>query len=308
MVIRAPIKLIVSVLLLASLACGLSDITGTSSPQDQPGQLETAVAKSLAETAVMQTVIAQSVIGTVVPSQQVIPQNSTQSQPELPSLTPSLELSPTLEKSMVSVSQVTNCRSGPGSGYDWLGALDVGEQAEVFGRDPSNTSWYIRNPDNSSGFCWIYGAFATVTGNTSAILVFTPMPTPTPAKTATPTPAPVDFTVTFLKFEVCSGPKYYARYDLHNNSAVTWQSFHSTITDTVTAATQINQSNSFKQIIACTLVIDQDDLAPGESGEAYTYVMYVNPSGHLIFAAIKLCTLDNLAGTCITKTLTFTAP
>jgi hypothetical protein len=298
----------VSVFLLASLACGLSDITGTSSPQEQPGQLETAVARSLAETAGMQTAVAQSIAGTVDPGQQGIPQTSTQSQPELPSLTPSLEISPTTEKPLVSVSQVTNCRSGPGSIYDWLGALNVGQQAEVFGRDPANTSWYIRNPNNSTGFCWIYGSFATITGNPNTIPVFTPMPTPTPARTATSTKAPIDFIVTFLKFDLCAGPTYYARYTLYNNSAVTWQSFHATTTDTVTAETQTVTKNSFTQYVACLLGVDQDDLTPGESGEAWTYIMASNPSGHLINAVIKLCTLDNLNGTCITKALTFTAP
>ena len=189
MVNRSPIIHLVSILLLASLACGLSDITGTT-PPEQPGQLETAVARSLAETSSIETAIAQGVAGTMDPGLQGTPQNATQSQPELPSLTPSLEISPTIERPMLSVSQVTNCRSGPGTTYDWLGALNVGQQAEIFGQDPAKTSWYIRNPDNSSGFCWVYGAFATVTGNSSAVPVFTPMPTPTPAITATPTTPP----------------------------------------------------------------------------------------------------------------------
>jgi uncharacterized protein YgiM (DUF1202 family) len=305
---RSTIKWMVSFLLLTSLACGLSDFTGTSSPQEQPGQLDTAVAKSLAETSSIQTAIAQGVAETIDPGQQVTSQNSTQSQPELPSLTPTIELSPTTEKPMVSVSQVTNCRSGPGSIYDWLGALNVGQQAEVFGRDPANTSWYIRNPNNSTGFCWIYGSFATITGNTNTIPVFTPMPTPTPAKTATSTKAPIDFIVTFLKFDLCAGPTYYARYTLYNNSAVTWQSFQAKTTDTATAETQTVTNNSFTQYITCNLGVDQDDLTPGESGEAWTNIMAANPSGHLINAVIKLCTLDNLGGTCITKSLNFTAP
>lgn len=170
------------------------------------------------------------------------------------------------------------------------------------------TSWYIRNPNNSSGFCWIYGAFASLTGNSSSIPLFTPMPTPTLAKTSTPTTPPMDFTVTFLKFDVCSGPSYYARYTLYNNSGVTWQSFQATTTDTITSETQSNTNNSFRQYIACTLGVNQDDLTPGESGEAWTNTMLVNPSGHIINAVIKLCTLDTLSGTCITKTLTFTAP
>jgi len=305
MVKRLPIKLMVSVLLMASLACGLSDITGTSAPQEQPDQLDTAVARSLAETAGMQTAVAQSVAGTVDPGQQEILQTSTQSQPELPSLTPSLEISPTLEKPMVSVSQVTNCRSGPGSIYDWLGALNVGQQVEVFGRDPANSSWYIRNPNNSSGFCWIYGEYASVTGNNGTVPVFTPMPTPTPAKTATFTTAPMDFTVSLKEMNTC-GTNFYARYDLYNNSSVTWQSFQTITTDTVTAQTVTVLSNNFNQFVNCVPVDSQADLTPGEAGEANTSIFAVNPSGHLLSASIKLCTLDNQGGSCVTKTLTFT--
>ncbi len=312
---RTSIKIIVSILLLTSLACGISDIFGTTSPQEQPGDLETAVARSLAETAVIQTAIAQGVAGTLDPGQQGNPQNSTQTQPELPSMTPSLELpsltpsleiSPTSERPMVSVSQETNCRSGPGSVYDWLGALNVGQQAEVFGKDPSNSSWYIRNPNNSSGFCWIFGSFATITGNSSSVPVFTPMPTPTPAKTATWTTAPMDFNVSFKEMDHCVGPKYYARFEIYNNSSVIWQSFQTIVTDTVTAETVHVQSNFFDQFVNCNLGVSQDDLAPGEPGEAYSLVFSVNPFGHLLSASIKLCTLDNQLGSCITKTLTFT--
>ena len=38
---------------------------------------------------------------------------------------------------IVSVSVDTNCRIGPGKEYDLLGALLVGEQAELIARDPS---------------------------------------------------------------------------------------------------------------------------------------------------------------------------
>jgi len=134
------------------------------------------------------------------------------------------------------------------------------------------------------------------------------MPTPTPAKTATPTTAPVDFIVTFLKFDVCGG-NYYARYNLYNNSSVTWQSYLATTTDTVTTKTVTTGADKFTQFSACALVVSQDDLAPGESGEANTsYLQNSNPSGHLISTIIKLCTLDGLGGTCLSKTLNFTAP
>ena len=44
---------------------------------------------------------------------------------------PTITLTSTLEAPMVSVSVNTNCRTGPDKIYDNIGALLVGEQAEV---------------------------------------------------------------------------------------------------------------------------------------------------------------------------------
>lgn len=302
---RLLFKLILSFVMMVSLACGISDLSGSNSPTQQPGELETAVARSLAETAGVQTAIAQGVAGTMDPGQQRLTQNPPQLQTEHPILTPTLEISPTTERPLVSVSQVTNCRSGPGTSYDWLGALNVGQQAEVFGQDPAKTSWYIRNPNNSSGFCWIYGSFATIIGNSSNIPVYTPMPTPTPARTATFTTAPMDFIVSFKEMDTC-GLQYYARFDLYNNSSVTWQSFQTIVTDTVTAQTVTIQYNDFKQFVNCVNMVTQADLTPGETGEANSFLFIANPLGHLLTASIKLCTMDDLGGSCVTKTLSFT--
>jgi hypothetical protein len=277
-------------LLLASLACGLSDLSGsTPQPQTTSGY-QTAFANSLAETARYQTAIAQGVIGTLDSSQQVLPTG-------------------TLDKPLVNVSQVTNCRKGPGSTYDWLGTLDVGEQVEVFARDPANTSWYIRNPDNSSGFCWIYGAFASVSGNTNALPVYTPIPTSIPTKTPTATTPPVDFIVSYKSIFKCF-TNWQVQFNLFNNSTVTWQSYQTTVTDTVTAKTVVKKSDNFFELInvtnGCKTNNVQDDLAPGESSDLTSFFMQTDQTGHLISASIKLCTLDNLGGTCLTKTLSFT--
>ena len=62
----------------------------------------------------------------------------------------------------ISVSVATNCRAGPGKAYDRVGALLVGEFAQVVGRNPTGNYWYIRNPDSSTGFCWVWGEYATL--------------------------------------------------------------------------------------------------------------------------------------------------
>lgn len=167
------------VLLLGSLACNLS--LGAAPTQSAPGQVETSVAGTL---------IAQLTLtsgpGQVLPTEQEV------STPEpLPSptitLTPTDTSTPTPSVPMISVTVNTNCRYGPGSAYDYLGALLVGETAEIVGRDPSGDYWYIRNPDNPSGSCWLWGEYASPVGNFGSLPILTPPPSPTPTYTATAT-------------------------------------------------------------------------------------------------------------------------
>ena len=84
----------------------------------------------------------------------------------------------------ISVSTPTKCRTGPGIAYDRVGGLQVGEVVEVVGRNATGNYWIIRNPDRPGQRCWLWGEFATVTGNTSALPVYTPPPTPTPLPAA----------------------------------------------------------------------------------------------------------------------------
>ena len=81
---------------------------------------------------------------------------------------------------MVSVSSNTNCRTGPGTIYDIVGALLVGEEAEVVGKGEWGYYWIIENPDGA-GECWLWNNYATITGPTDGLAVYTPPPTPTPA-------------------------------------------------------------------------------------------------------------------------------
>jgi hypothetical protein len=94
-------------------------------------------------------------------------------------LTATITLTPTLSTPMVSVSVDTNCRTGPGKIYDYIGALLVGEMAEVVGQSMDGQYWIIKNPD-LAGECWLWGNYATVEGPTTGLPKYTPPPTPTP--------------------------------------------------------------------------------------------------------------------------------
>ncbi len=97
-------------------------------------------------------------------------------------ITPTVTLTPTPSVPMVSVSVNTNCRTGPGKVYDWLGALLVGEEAEVMARSADGQYWVIRNPDNHGGLCWLWGNYASVVGPIANLPVWDPPPTPTPTR------------------------------------------------------------------------------------------------------------------------------
>ncbi len=93
----------------------------------------------------------------------------------------------------VTVSTATNCRTGPGQAYPSIFGLPVGQIAEVVGKNTSTNYWIIKIP-NGAGTCWLWGQYATVTGDTSALptVAIPPTPTatitPTPKVTVTPTP------------------------------------------------------------------------------------------------------------------------
>lgn len=74
---------------------------------------------------------------------------------------------------VVSVRVKTNCRLGPGLQYELIGALMVGEQAEVVGVSENGEYWVIKNPWRD-GECWLWGRFASVEGDISGLPVRTP--------------------------------------------------------------------------------------------------------------------------------------
>jgi len=105
-----------------------------------------------------------------------------------PASTATSILTPTPSVPMVSVSLATNCRSGPGTVYDLIGQLLVGQTAIVLGRDSTSQYWVIDNPSNPGSTCWLWGQYATVSGDISTLPVVPVPPTPTPTITDTPKP------------------------------------------------------------------------------------------------------------------------
>lgn len=292
------ISMTIIVLPVVVLACALPTIT----LQDADG-ISTAAAQTVIA-GFVQAALSQTLPATLEPTLTFTPGPPTLPPTETltlsPTLTATLAFTPTPLVPQISVSVPTNCRVGPGKVYRMVGALLVGEIAEVYGRDPTGRYWYIRNPDSSSGFCWAWGEYATVTGNTAFLPVYTPPPTPTP--TFTPTPYP-DFVAVYDGLESCSG--WWVEIELQNTGTVPFQSIGLTVRDTVTDVVLASYEDGFINYNGCSAVNSRDTLNVGRIRVVSAPPFNYDPTGHRIRATITLCSDIDQEGTCVTETIVF---
>jgi hypothetical protein len=282
-----PILLSVLLLLLASLACGAPTVTVYTPDANVLG---TMVAQTLV---VMGTQTAQA----LVPIPGLASPTLT---PELPTLSPTVTVTPlpvftsTSTVPLISVTVATNCRVGPGRAYDRIGALMVGEVAEVVGRNPNGNYWYIRNPDSSNGFCWLWGEYATLVGNVGALPVYTPPPTPTP------TP---DFTVRYAGLETCAG--WWVDFRLENTGGMNFRSVSITLRDATSNVILSLTTTGFTNSDGCTGSNTRDNLRPGDRGVVSMSPFNYDPTGHELRATITLCSDPSATGLCVSKVIEF---
>jgi hypothetical protein len=73
-----------------------------------------------------------------------------------PTSTPTIIPTATLARVTLTVKgTLINCRFGPGTGYALINELSQDVTARVVGRNESFTWWYVRDPGNPNGFCWV---------------------------------------------------------------------------------------------------------------------------------------------------------
>ena len=203
----------------------------------------------------------------------------------------------TLRGPAVQVSVDTNCRSGPGKSYTYLGALLVGDETSIYGLDPSGSWYYINNPEKEGEFCWIWNYHAQTSGNTDPLPVYTPGPTPI---------SDPNFSVGFREVESCGGA-WQVEFEIVNTGGRVIESVSTFVQDTVTSAKTVNSSkNAFERKTGCTLDQMPDSRGPGDTGFTVSLDLANNPTGHLTYASVTVCTLDNLAGDCRTREFYFT--
>ena len=157
---------ILSLIALILSACGASGNNGQTEPTSGP---------DLALTITAQAELLQAL------TQAAVPPTTT---PE-PTVTSTPVSTATPSKVIATVSANTNCRSGPGADYEIIGALTVGQKAEVLGKSTSTGYWIIDNPLRA-GTCWLWGEHASVTGDTSNLQEYSAPPTVTPIASGAP--------------------------------------------------------------------------------------------------------------------------
>lgn len=202
------LKQIARICTLSILIIFITGCSFTASNTTDPAPLYTAAAQTIAVTltqgALYQTINAPAA-ATATP-EPAAPAADTP-QPEVPStplIVPTTAL-PTVEilqtstpsKPMISASQNTNCRSGPGSIWPIVSALMVGDTVEVRGKNDTGKWWYIEDPDSANDSCWVWTDTTTVVGNTSNLPIiptpFTPTPS-APTITLSSSVSPVNYT------------------------------------------------------------------------------------------------------------------
>jgi hypothetical protein len=208
---------------------------------------------------------------------------------------PPIVLTPTPAIPQIWVSVDTNCRVGPGKIYDRVGYLLVGQVSDVYGRNPTGDYWYIRNLNNYTAYCWLWGEYATVSGNIPALPVFTPPPTPTPMP---------NFEVYYNNKDSCVN--WWVDLRLENTGGMGFTSMALTVHDMDTNITQTLYSDDFADVNGCSDTFIKDSLSPGDkrivSSPAFTYDL----SGHDLRATVTLCSNSGQSGTCLTKVIEFT--
>lgn len=293
------VSLTMVILSIVVLACALPVVTFPDSDAVSTAAAETVIA-GFVQAALSQTLQPSLQEPTLTFTPEPIVFSPTPTSTPTQTLMPTLAFTPTPVVPQINVSVPTNCRIGPGKVYRRVGAILVGESAQVYGRDPTGRYWYIRNPDSGSEFCWVWGEYATVVGNTIFLPVYTPPPTPTP--TYTPTPAP-DFEAAYTGLDTCVG--WWVEIKLENTGSIPFRSMGMTIRDTATGIVLVNFVNGFTNNDGCLSSTTRDTLNPDRTHNVSAPPFNYDPSGDRIEATLILCSEIGQSGTCVTKIISF---
>jgi hypothetical protein len=234
----------------------------------------------------------------IEPQAQLPPPSETPTQTTTPTITETPTITPTFtpEIPKARVTRNTNCRTGPGTEYDIVYILLVGEEAEIIARSSIQNYVIVEVPDGSGRTCWLWMQYGEMSGSTEGLPERTPPPTPTPA---------LSFSFNFDSMGTClTSENVFIK--VTNTGAVNLESYSISAENLDTSETDSHQGNDFGQGPFC-VTISEPTIAPGDS--AYTAAGFTPPiAGDTIHVTIKVCSQNGLSGQCSTKSDTFSIP
>jgi hypothetical protein len=216
----------------------------------------------------------------------------------------------------------TNCRLGPGTSYDIVAVLPTGVKVEVYGRDRSSVWWYIRNPEDSQSFCWVWSGTTLVEGDTSNVEVRTassPAAATQPAGAGTQTAATqpagsatqeaaVFFRIASVNIRNCGSPRMI--FGIRNRSGQTFESVRILIEDLEEERALYGPASEDAPFLRS----DRDcgsgasSLGSGGLGFVGAWLERTASSGSLIRVTMRFCTSDDLEGSCFDRVIEFIWP
>ena len=280
--------IVVSLLILLSLACNLPSMAKSVGGPDETARIELSVRETMAA-------LDGDVVSDAEDQSGQDPDNPSETpEPDItdtPTLTPTVTDTPAPNVAMIYASANTNCRSGQGTAFQWLVSLQEGEESEAVGIDTSGDYWYIRRPDNQSQLCWLWGKYATPSGPWESLPVYTPQPTPTPG---------ADFKLTYVGITQCTS-NWLVQFQIDNIGSQTLESWRSKGTDNSgSLVNSVNKQDKFYHFDHCNILSSQNDLTPGE-GSYLNVIFSDDSSGHNLAVDIRVCTENGQGGDCFNK-------
>lgn len=70
--------------------------------------------------------------------------------------------------------ELVNCRFGPGTVYIVIGELKENQAGRIAGKNSDASWYYIHDPGNPDGFCWVAADVVDIVGNTDSLSVVEP--------------------------------------------------------------------------------------------------------------------------------------
>ena len=159
-------------------ACNLQFVESTQDPNAANLELTAIVQQMLIDQAAQQggvvEITATPELGNAPPAEEVV--------------IPAAVLPPAVGDVTVTVSVATNCRQGPGAAFASVYGMPVGQVAKVVAKNSYSGYWIIEIPGQNGKTCWLWGQYATISGDTASLNdVVTPTSVATKKPTATVT-------------------------------------------------------------------------------------------------------------------------